>query len=56
MVYIRQRNFSFIQSEKEIVECSKSALFCGDFCNSKQAIILVVLVLVSLCYLYIKVL
>ena len=33
--------------QKEIVECSKKALFCGDCCDRDQAIILVVLVLVS---------
>ena len=32
------------------VECSKKALFCGDFCDRNQAIILVVLVLVSLIF------
>ena len=34
-------------SEREIVEYSKKALFCGDCCDRNQAIILVVLVLVS---------
>ena len=37
---------SIIQSivQSEIVECSKKALFCGDYCDRNQAIILVVLV------------
>ena len=56
-VYIRRRGFSFIQSviqsvvQREIVECSKKALFCGYFCDRNQAIILVVLVLVSLIFI-----
>ena len=32
-------------------ECSKKALFCGDFCDRNQAIILLVLVLVSDIYI-----
>ena len=51
--YIRRRDF-FIHSEcssVEIVECSKKALFSGDFCDRNQAIILVVLVLVSLIFI-----
>ena len=49
-VYIRRRDFLFIQSvvEREIIECSKKALFCGDCRDRNQAIVLVVLVLVSL--------
>ena len=35
-------------SESDRVECSKKALFCGDCCDRNQAIILMVLVLVSL--------
>ena len=35
----------------EIVECSKKALLCGDFCDRNQAIILVALILVSLIYI-----
>ena len=35
----------------DIVECSKKALFCGDCCDRNQAIILVVLVLVSLIFI-----
>ena len=42
--------------QREIVECSKKALFCGDCCDRNQAIILVVLVLISLSYFYSKVL
>ena len=44
---------SVIQSvvQKEIVECSKKALFCGYFSDGNQAIILVVLVLVSLIFM-----
>ena len=50
---MRRRDF-FIHSEcslLEIVQCSKKALFCGDFCDRNQAIILVVLVLVSLVFI-----
>ena len=35
----------------ERVECSKKALFCGDFCDKNQVIILVILVLVSLIFI-----
>ena len=42
--------------QREIVECSEKALFCVDCCDRNQAIILVVVVLVSLCYLYSNVL
>ena len=36
---------SIVQSEiVDLVECSKKALFCGDYCDRNQAIILVVLV------------
>ena len=37
--------------QRAIVECSKKALFCGDCCDRNQAIILVVLVLVSLIFI-----
>ena len=56
VVYIRRRVFfyslreSVIQRKCSSVECSKKALFCGDFCDRNQAIILVVLVLVSLIF------
>ena len=45
---------SIIQSvvQREIVECSKKALLCGDFCDRIQAIILVVLVLFSLIFIW----
>ena len=36
----------------EIVECGKKALFCGVCCDRNQAITLVVLVLVSLIFIY----
>ena len=49
------RDFLLVQSviqrevvQRKIVECSKKALFFGDCCDRNQAIILVVLVLVSL--------
>ena len=53
VIYIRWQDFySFREcSLVEIVECSKKALFCGDFCDRNQAIILVVLVLVSLIFI-----
>ena len=37
---------SLIQSivQSEIIECSKKAFFCGNYCDRNQAIILVVLV------------
>ena len=37
---------SVIQSivQSEIVECSKKALLCGDYCDRNQAIILMVFV------------
>ena len=35
----------------EVVECSKKALLCGDFCDRNPAIIVVVLVLVSLIFI-----
>ena len=41
----------FTHSERVSVafeECSKKRLFCGDCCDRNQAIILMVLVLVSL--------
>ena len=41
----------FSHSECSSVECSKKALFYGDFCDRNQAIILVVLVLVSLIFI-----
>ena len=54
-LYIRQRDFSFIQSviqrERVLVgkvECGKKALFCDDCCDRNRPIILVVLVLVGL--------
>ena len=31
-------------SSVKIVECSKKALFCGDFCTRNQAIVLVVFI------------
>ena len=34
--------------QRKLMEGSKEALFCGDCCDRNQAIILVVLVLVSL--------
>ena len=46
------RFFSFGERERESsVECSKKALFCGDFWDRNQAIIFVVLVLVSLIFI-----
>ena len=40
--------YSFIEcSSVEIVECSKKALLCSDFCDRNQVIILVVIVLLS---------
>ena len=52
-VYIRRRDFLSIESviQREIVKCSKKALFCGDCCDRSQAIILVVLVLISLIFI-----
>ena len=44
----------FIHSEcssVEIVKCSKKTLFYGDCCDRNQAIILVILVLVSLIFI-----
>ena len=38
-------------SSVEIVECNKMTLFCDDFCDRNQAIISVVLVLVSLIFM-----
>ena len=35
-----------------IVECSKKALFSGDCCDKNQAIVLVVLVLISLMFIW----
>ena len=54
VVYIRRRGF--IHSERvsesvvqrKLAKCNKKALLCGDCCDRNQAIILVVLVLVSL--------
>ena len=43
---LRGEIFTILESGR--VECSKKALFCGDFCDRNQAIILVVLVLFSL--------
>ena len=41
----------FIHSEcssvVEIIECSKKALFCSDFCDRNQTITLIVFVLVN---------
>ena len=44
---------SVIQSvvQSEIIEYSQKALFCGDCCDRNQAIILVVLVLISLMFM-----
>ena len=44
------RFFLFIQSVIQR-ECSKKTLFCGRCCDRNQAIILVVLVLVSLIFI-----
>ena len=44
--FIQRERESVIQ--REIVECSKKALFGGDCCDRNQAMILVVLVFVSL--------
>ena len=43
--------YSFRERQREIVQCSKRGLFCGDCCDRNQAIILVVLVLVSLIFI-----
>ena len=53
MLYRRREIFySFREcSSVEIVECTKKALFCGDCGDRNQAIILVVLVLVSLIFI-----
>ena len=51
-IYKPARFFSFRECcSVEIVECSKKALFCGNFCDRNQAIILVVMVLVSLIFI-----
>ena len=56
VVYIMQQDFTHSEREsviqREIVECSKKALFCGDCCDKNQTIILMILVLVSLIFIY----
>ena len=58
-MYIRQRDFlRYTKRERErkrecsSVESSKKALFCGDCCDRNEAVILVVLVLISLIFIY----
>ena len=50
-IYKTARFFTHLEREsvvqREMVKCSKNALFCGDFCDRNQTIILVVLFLVS---------
>ena len=51
-MYKAMRFFIHSGSECSSVECSKKALFCGDFYDRNQAIILVILVLVGLRFIY----
>ena len=50
-IYKATRFFSFRVQSVGIAECSNKALFCGDCCDRNQAIILVVLVLVTLIFI-----